>query len=91
MGRLSAQDMIAHTGMRVALEWHLQHNHFPPVPRSMLRPCQQAIALANAEDWDARVTLPDGITWKGETTAPVHAIISAHHLEPFLDVEETDE
>lgn len=67
-----------------ALSWHLQANHYPPVPTSIIPACLAAIDAYNEEDYDAEVDLPEGITWRGRTAAPAHAIIEAHHLDAFL-------
>jgi len=72
----------------VALQHHLQHNHYPPVPLSMIEPCKQAIDLANEGKWEILVPMPKGISYKGRNVAPVHAIIDNHHLEFFLMNEE---
>ncbi len=44
MGHLSAVGMAdAAPSLEIALEWHLTHNHYPPVPVSMVGPCVEAI------------------------------------------------
>lgn len=70
---------------QAALHYHLTCNHYPPVPDSMIDPCEQAIDAANGDEWDRLITLPDGVTWRGQTTAPARAIIDGHHLHPFID------
>lgn len=73
-------------GVVLGLEYHLQHNHYPPVPLSMVPVCEQAIAEANDNgDPFMQIDLPEGITYKGETAAPVHALIEQHHLDPWLE------
>lgn len=67
-----------------AIEYHLSYNHYPPVPSIMLDACIQAIDLANEADYEALVRLPDGVTWRGEDSAPAWAIIDSHHLEVFV-------
>ena len=84
MGSIQAIDMAALAPLEKSLSWHLQSNHYPPVPTSMVSVCSEAIDLANEEDWDAEVTLPDGVSYKGRDTAPVWAIIDNHHLQPWL-------
>lgn len=85
MGYLNALGM-AESGvdLDVALTWHLRSNHYPPVPVEMVGPCKRAIQYAKRGDWDHRVRLPKGTTWRGERTAPVHAVVEGHHLEAFL-------
>jgi hypothetical protein len=70
------------------LEIHLQGNHYPPVPISMVQPCIDAIDAYYEEDYDKLIKLPAGVSWKGQTSSPASAIIEAHHLEAWLP--ETD-
>lgn len=88
MGYMAALDMAAHADLDQAVAWHLQGNHYPPVPQSMVAPCLEAIRLGNEGEWRAMVDPPDPVTWQDQSSAPVWAIVEAHHLEPFLDVEE---
>jgi hypothetical protein len=84
MGYLRASEMAHLAPLDTALRWHLQHNHYPPVPASMVSVCRRAIKAAKAGDTERRLRLPKGVTWKGERTAPVWAVIEGHHLEAFL-------
>lgn len=77
--------MIEYGGAKTALAWHLSHNHYPPVPASMIPVCEAAIDLARDEDWKAEVELPEGVSYKGRATAPVWAIVESHHLGAFLE------
>lgn len=67
-----------------AIGMHLQGNHYPPVPLSMVAPCIEAIDAAYEEDYDREITMPEGVSYKGKTTAPAWAIIEQHHLSPWL-------
>ncbi len=85
MGYNTAQDLAQELDLEVAIAYHLQGNHYPPVPLSMVEPCIEAIdAVNDAGLWDLHIVLPNGITWRGETSAPAHAIIEAHHLESWI-------
>lgn len=84
MGRLAATDMAAHASLDQALRWHLQCNHYPPVPTSMVGPCKRAIKNASRGDLKKRVRLPEGVTWRGEKLAPTWAIVEGHHLDAFI-------
>jgi len=70
------------------LEWqiklHLQQNHYPMVPVSMVQPCIYAIEACNEECYNRMIELPSGILWRGQSSAPAHAIVEGHHLEPWL-------
>jgi hypothetical protein len=64
---------------------HLSANHYPPVPASMVQPCIEAIdAVNDAGLWDLEIPMPEGITYKGLTTAPAWAIIEQHHLDAWI-------
>ena len=54
----------------------------------MVEPCIVAIYSASDGNWDKLIELPSGITWKGQTCAPVSAIVQAHHLDAWIDSEE---
>lgn len=85
MGRLSAVDMLEHSdSLEQALGWHLQSNHFPPIPLTMVQPCLEAIDAYNEQDYDRLISLPDGIGYKGLTVAPASAIVEQHHLDTFI-------
>lgn len=91
MGYLSALDMSEQVDIHTALSWHLQSNHYPPVPKSMVQPCKEAIDAYWDGDTDIEIELPEGITWRDKTTAPAWAIIEGHHLEPWLTDDLDDE
>jgi hypothetical protein len=64
---------------------HLTSNHYPPVPAFMVQPCVEAIdAVNDAGLWDLEIPMPEGVTYKGLTTAPAWAIIEQHHLNAWL-------
>ncbi len=77
---------IAESGLslREQLAWHLRSNHYPPIPESMIEPCILAVNLASDGDWDSQVQLPEGVYYRGETSAPVHAMVEQHHLNAFV-------
>jgi hypothetical protein len=90
MGSNFANDLVTIGDLGIALDIesqigiHLQSNH-PPVPKTMIKPCIEAIdAVNDAGLWDLDIPLPEGVLWKGLTSAPAHAIIEAHHLNAWL-------
>jgi hypothetical protein len=91
MGSNFANDLVTLGDLGVALDIesqigiHLRSNHYPPVPLTMVKPCIEAIdAVNDAGLWNLDIPLPEGILWKGLTSAPAHAIIEAHHLNAWL-------
>jgi len=74
--------------LETQLAYHLQGNHYPPVPLSMVQPCIDAIDAYYDEDYDRMIDMPMvgdfQILYRGDTQAPARAIISQHHLEFWL-------
>ena len=85
MGRMNAEG-IAETDLPIEkqIEWHLTSNCYPPVPKSMVKPCVEAIYACNEEDWDRKITLPDGTLYRGLTNAPASAIVESHRLDTWI-------
>jgi len=70
--------------LRQQIQIQLTHNHYPPVPTSMVGVCIEAIEACNGDEPDVVLALPDGITWRGKPSAPAFAIVEAHHLDSWL-------
>ena len=88
MGRLTAESLASEQSLTAGLELHLLCNHYPPVPRYMVTVCIQAIQCFNDyghDSIDDTIELPDGVSWKGRNTVPVHAVIQNFHLDPWLN------
>ena len=64
---------------------HLTSNHYPPVPTIMVQACIEAIEACNELCFQRRIELPEGCSWRGESSAPASAIVEGHHLEAWLD------
>ena len=92
MGRAYAEG-LAEIGLTLEEQIlvHLTSNHYPPVPKSMVKPCIEAIDLANEGKWDAMVQLPEMVLYKGEAEAPVDALIEQHHLDFWIIERELEE
>ena len=71
-----------------AIGYHLQGNHYPPVPLSMVPVCIEAIDAYYDEDYERFIAMPEGVFYKGMSHAPARAIIEQHHLEPWLPQDE---
>lgn len=85
MGSQFAQDLAENVvDIHKSIAYHLSGNFYPPVPATMVQPCVDAIYAASDGDWDMLIELPVGVTWKGETSAPVSSIVQQHHLEPWI-------
>jgi len=88
MGYNTALDLSTELDLEMAISIHLQSNHYPPVPLSMVEPCIEAIDAYYDEDYDRMIDMPMvgdfQILYRGDTQAPARAIISQHHLEFWL-------
>jgi hypothetical protein len=88
MGRNLAEELAGSLGLRQSLAIHLRSNHYPPVPTSMIEPCIEAIQACNEGDYDRQIDLPEGVSWRGKTQAPAHAIAESHHLDAWIECDE---
>jgi hypothetical protein len=88
MGYNTSVDLSNELDLEVALGYHLQGNHYPPVPLSMVEPCIEAIDAFYDEDYNREIALPQGVLWRGQVTAPASAIVEQHHLEAWLPEED---
>jgi hypothetical protein len=90
MGSITAIGLADTTlDLETQLLYHLQGNHYPPVPREMVQPCIDAIDAYYDEDYSRMIDMPMvgdfQITYKGSKQAPASAIVSQHHLEWFIN------
>ena len=91
MGYLGALGMAQAAPLDAALSWHFTSNHFPPLPTSLIPVAKRAIKAAQAGEWDRKLRLPTGMSWKGQRNAPVSACVEAWHLNAFIDNQEGDD
>jgi hypothetical protein len=92
MGSNFATDLAENIDISLeqAIGYHLQGNHYPPVPLSMVQPCIEALDAAREMDAMRQIEMPEGVFYKGKTTAPAWAIIQQHHLDAWLPQDEDD-
>ena len=83
MGYNTALD-LADLDLEQGIAYHLQGNHYPPVPLSMVQPCIDAIDAYYEDNYDKLIEMPEGVSYKGNTHAPAWAIIEQHHLNAWL-------
>jgi hypothetical protein len=80
---LASNDLLD-LDLETQIEIHLTSNHYPPVPRSMVQPCIDAIDAYYDEDYNKLIEMPEGVLYRGEKFAPASAIIEQHHLDAWL-------
>ena len=88
MGYNTAVDFANELDIEVAIGYHLQGNHYPPVPLSMVQPCIDAIDAYYDEDYNRLIEMPEGVFYRGMDHAPANAIVEQHHLEAWLPEED---
>ena len=85
MGSNLAYDLAnGELDLSTAIEIHLTSNHYPPVPKSMVLPCIEALEAYWEDETDREIQMPEGVTYLGKDTAPAWAIIEQHHLDAWL-------
>jgi hypothetical protein len=86
MGSNFATDLAENIDITLeqAIGYHLQGNHYPPVPLIMVQPCIDAIDAYYEDDYNRFIAMPDGVFYKGMSHAPAWAIIEQHHLSAWL-------
>ncbi len=92
MGYGMAQDLSQATiSIQQQMAIHLTSNHYPPVPMSMVQPCIDAIYAYDEQKYNKPIELPEGVMWRGQSSAPAHAIVEGHHLQAWLSSEGDEE
>ena len=84
MGYTTAVGLAEELSLEAGIAYHLQANHYPPVPVAMTDACIEAIDAYYEEDYNREINLPEGISWRGQTSCPASAIVDAHHLDAWL-------
>jgi hypothetical protein len=85
MGYNNLLDLASQTDLTTAVSWHLAANCYPPVPAIMIPICVEAIDLVICEEGSQYVELPEGVLYKGDTSAPAWAIVDNYRLGAILD------
>jgi hypothetical protein len=93
MGKLLAEE-LTDLGLELSeqLHYHFTANCYPPVPTYMIEPAIKAIEVVQRAQWgdaqrDQPIQLPEGVSWKGMTTAPAYAFVKEFRLESYIEVE----
>ena len=67
---------------------HLVNNFYPPIPSFMTDTCVSALNAYWEEETDRMIDMPEGVSYKGSTSAPAWAIVEQHKLHAWLDTDE---
>ena len=89
MGFMHAVEYAAMRGTRkgreIGMRVHLTSNHYPPLPESLVAVALRVVQRVNRGEWDQKILLPEGTTWRGQSRAPLSECVEAWHLRSFLD------
>lgn len=92
MGYISALG-IADTDISLEqqVSWHFSSNCYPPVPQLMVPVAVEAIELVAYDDDKAIVELPEGVSWRGQTSMTARDIVEHLFLWAFVEAQFSDE
>jgi hypothetical protein len=83
MGYTQAIEMANLMDMEQCIRWHLNYNHYPPIPIEMIPIAVKAIRLCREDKFDETIVTffeHQGYGW----SLPAYAIVKAYHLEPWV-------
>ncbi len=84
MGRTTAEELSAHFPREVALRYHLQHNHYPPVSLRFLPGVKRAIKLVLSGQGEELIQVPSG------ALRSASYVVRELHLEDFCNQEDEE-
>ena len=86
MGYLTAYDTMEFVqDLHSAVGMHFASNCYPPVPGFMVPVAVEAIEAVANEEYGAPIALPEGVTFRGDTSAPAGEIVESYYLHAFVD------
>lgn len=92
MGALHATEYANSLSLDSGLQAHAESNHYPPLPLSLIPVWKEVIQWANeGKSCETLFALPKGITYKGFASAPAQAIVQAHHLEAWIQLDDDED
>jgi hypothetical protein len=85
MGYMRAIGMIEGAGLDVALEDHMAHGCYPPLPSGLAGTFKSAILYVAEGDADEMIDLPEGFQFRGRGQASALEIVESARLDAFVD------
>lgn len=93
MGTLSAMAMTDEElglSLEEQIGLHFKTNCYPPVPASMIPVSIEALDSVNEGHFFVEIPLPEGVLFRGGTTAPAWEIVDQHRLYAWVIESELD-
>jgi hypothetical protein len=66
---------------------HFSSNCYPPIPRQMIPTAITAIDAYWEEEVEKELDLPEGVTFRGQTTVKAWQVINAYYLGAWCEEE----
>lgn len=89
-GGWSVEDMMD-MPLRTAVSIHMTSRCYPPIPAYMLDTLVEACQACQAGDYYQEIALPDGTTYRGQSTATAEQIVEGHRLNDIAYTDLEDE
>ena len=88
MGMLTAIE-LQEQGMSLEnqIAIHFSSNCYPPIPRQMIPTAITAIDAYWEEEVEKELDLPEGVTFRGQTTVKAWQVINAYYLGAWCEEE----
>lgn len=89
MGWRNAMDMAeaverGEAEAAIALDWHLTHNHYSPLPPALAETARAAIVAVREGEMDRQIPLPVGMLFRGRRAMTAAEAVQSLHLEAFV-------
>ena len=84
MGYTQAMEMVNLISLEKGIRWHLQCNHYPPVPIKMLPIALKAVILCQNDQFNETIEVPFEHRMFG-WMVPAYVIVEIYHLEPWVN------
>jgi len=83
MGHINALRVLDLITLEGDLRFHLQNNHYPPVPDVMIPIALKAVVLCRNDQFNKTIEIP--IEYRMGWMVPAYVIVEAYHLEPWVN------
>ncbi len=90
MGLMTAMDLAeSQMSLEDQLAIHFRSNCYPPIPQQMIPTAVEAIDAYWEDDINKMITLPDGVTFRGQSEVSAYNVINSYRLDAWcMDSEE---
>ncbi len=83
MGYTKAIEMVNLMDLELCIRWHLNYNHYPPIPIEMIPIAVKAVRLCRDNKFDETIVTffeHHGYGW----SLPAYVIVKIYNLEPWV-------